>query len=190
MKNDLFEIVNKLALEEIDAYGGPSLSHYYLSLKKAEEIEKARGGDLELVKIGVALMDIKLGESMKLGVQGEHVQRSLEYAKKILQENDVDEKTKEILLNCVEAHHGKVPFMSLEAEICANADCYRFLHPQGIFTFIQTATKRGKNQNEAIDMVLAKMEEKHNILSLDYCKRELEPYYVTIKKLLEEARIK
>ncbi len=65
------------------------------------------------------------------------------------------------IINCVEAHHKGVKFNCVEAEICANADCYRFLHP--------------------------KMNEKHKILSLDICKKELEPYYQEFKKLFEKA---
>ncbi len=186
----LFEIVNKLALDEIEKYGGPTPVHYMQSLVEGERIAKLCGGGIELVKIGVCLMDIKLGECMHEGVPTEHVKRSTEYAKKILEENHVDEKTKEILLNCVEAHHKHVPYKSLEAEICANADCYRFIHPQGVFTFILTVAKRnGVDHNKAIDMVLAKLEEKHNILSLDCCKAELEPHYQSIKKFLKESRI-
>lgn len=145
--------------------------------------------NIELVKIGVMLMDIKGGEARSVGRLEEHVRMSAEYAEDILDKHKVDEKQKQLLLNCVLAHHGNVPYESLEAEICANADCYRFLHPKGVFTFIQTVTKRGKNQNEAIDMVLAKLEEKHNILSLDICKQELEPFYQQIKKLLLMAKI-
>ncbi len=188
MKN-LFKIVNKIALEEIEKTGGPSLSHYNLSIEKGIEIAKALKADVELVKCGIALMYIKLGEAMKLGKQSEHVKMSADFAKLILKENGVNEKDAELLLNCVEAHHGKVAYKSLEAEICANADCYRFIHPQGVFTFIQTVTKRGKAQNEAIEMVLAKLEEKHDILSLPICKQELEPIYQEIKKMLLAAKI-
>lgn len=109
MKN-LVEVVNKLALDEIEKFGGPNLNHYNLSLKKAVEIANALGANIEFVKIGCALMDIKLGECTKLGIQGEHVKKSYEYAKQILDENNVDSKTQDILLNCVEAHHGGVSF--------------------------------------------------------------------------------
>ncbi len=190
MKN-LFETINKLALAEIEKFGAPTISNYNLSMQKGEEIAKTLGGgvDLNLVKCGIALMDIKLGECMKNGIQKEHVKLSFEYAKQILDKNKVDKKTKELLLNCVEAHHGGVPYKSLEAEICANADCYRFIHPQGVFTKIQNATKAGFNQNEAINQTLLKLEEKHNIVSLPVVKNELEPLYNTIKNLLLMAKI-
>ena len=187
----LFDIINKLALEEIEKFGGPSLNHYNLSLIKAEQIANIidKKIDVNLVKCGIALMDIKLGECIKQGKQAEHVSESLKYAKQILLQNKVDSKTTQVLLNCVEAHHGKVPFLSIEAEIYANADCYRFIHPQGVFTFMQTVTNSGANHNDAINMVLAKLEEKHNIVSLPCVKAELEPLYNNIKQLLLMAKI-
>lgn len=188
MKN-LFEIINKLALDEINKFSGPSLEHYNLSLEKGIYLAKALKANIAITKCGIALMDIKLGEAISLDKQSEHVKMSADYAKVILTKNNVDSKNQELLLNCVEAHHGKVPYKSLEAEICANADCYRFIHPQGVYTFIQTVAKRGKPQNEAIDMVLSKLEEKHNILSLPICKEELEPLYQQIKTLLNMAKI-
>jgi len=39
-----------------------------------------------------------------------------------------------------------------------------------------------------LDQAEAKLEEKHGILSLDICKRELEPHYQTIKALIAAAR--
>lgn len=155
----LFENINEIALQEIEKFGGPSLSHYNLSMQKGEEIAKKLNANVEIVKIGIALMDIKLGEAIKNGKQEQHVKLSYDFAKNLLKKFKVDAKTTKILLNCVEAHHGKVKYQSLEAEICANADCYRFIHPQGVFTFIQTVTKRGLSHNASIQAVLAKLEE-------------------------------
>lgn len=189
MKN-LINEVNKLALAEINAYGFPTLSNYNLSLEAGVSIAKHLGANADLVKLGIMLMDIKLGEAIKLGKQPEHIKMSEVYAEQILNNFNVDSSTKELFLNCVIAHHGGVPYKSLEAEICVNADCYRFIHPQGVFTKIQNVSRQNKSHNESIDMVLAKLEEKHNILSLPICKEELEPLYVQIKNLLLMAKIK
>lgn len=189
MKN-LFEKVHNLALKEIEKYGNPVLEYYILSVQKGEEITKRLNANVELVKTAVALIDIKLGECHKLGIPKQHVQKSYEYAKQILKENKVDKTTTKFLLDCVLNHHTIGKRNSLEEEIVINADCYRFIHPLGVFAWIQEVTRRGKRHNEAIDLVLAKLEEKHNLLSLDCCKKELEPYYKKIKKLLEEAKVK
>ena len=184
---EIIERVNKLALEEIKKYGGPSLPHYNLSLSKVDDVVKRVGKDKvdsNIVKLGVMLMDIKLGEAIKKGKASEHIKMSVDYAKQILDCFKLDGKAKQIVLNCIEAHHGTVPFKSIEAEICANLDCYRFIYPQGVFTYIQTVTGWGKSQNEAIDMVLEKMEEKHDVLSLEVCKKELEHYTKRLKSFL------
>lgn len=188
---EIFEIANNLALEEIEKFGGPSLSHYNLALQKGEKLAATLGADVEVVKLGCALMDVKLGECIKNEIQPQHVQKSYEYANQILCENNVSQELKQKVLDCVKCHHGTPNgvFPSLEAEICANADCYRFIHPQGVMTFLQTVTKRGCAQNDAIDAVLAKLEEKHNIMSLPIVKKELEPLYEIIKKLLQMAKI-
>ena len=189
MNRDVFIKVNEIALDEIKKFGGPSLAHYNLSMLKGIEIAKKLNADIEIVKCGIALMDIKLGEAIANKKQAEHVRMSYDFAKKILDENGVSQKEQNVLLNCVEAHHGNVPFKSLEAEICANADCYRFIYPQGVFTFMQTVTRRGLSQNEAIAAVLFKLEEKKNILSLEICKNELLPMYDQIKALLVKSKI-
>lgn len=191
----LIEKINALALKEIEKYGGPSLPHYNLAILKGQELANKLGADAELVKAGVMLMDIKLGEAGKLGKPQEHISMGLEYTNEILKEAKISETKKEILRNCVLYHHGIETKKkggwhgSLEAEICANADCYRFISPQGVFTYIQTVTNWGKGQNDAIDMVLAKLEEKHNVLSLPICKKELEPLYQQIKTLLLRSKI-
>ena len=183
----LFEVVNKLAHDEIEKFGAPSLTNYGIAQKKGVELAKNLGADVELVKLGCALMDIKLGECFKEKCPPEHIKRGMVYSQKIFEENHVDAETKKILLNCVEAHHGGAKYETLEAEICANADCYRFIHPRGVIASVQNAMAIGQSYDGALSFVLAKMEEKHNILSLDICKKELEPYYQTMKKMLEEA---
>ncbi len=184
----LFEVVNRLALEEIEKFSAPSHVNYDIAQEKGVELAKALGANVDLVKLGCALMDIKLGECFKEKCPPEHIKRGMAYAKKILEENGVDEKTKELLLNCVEAHHGGAPYKSLEAEICANADCYRFIHPRGVIASVQNSMTLGQSFDGAVSFVLAKLEEKHNILSLEICKKELEPYYEPMKKMLEEAK--
>ena len=91
------------------------------------------------------------------------------------------------IINCVEAHHGTIPFDSIEAEICANADCYRFIHPKGFFLFLTILGKRGSFP-DALDMAEKKLDEKYNILSLDFCKNELEEVYRGLKSYISMAR--
>ncbi len=175
------------ARKEIDLTGLPTIRHYNLSMEAGVELAKKLGANVDIVRAGVALMDIKLGECAKNGKQPEHVKASEEYALKLLENFGVDDATKKILLNCVAAHHGKVPFESLEAEIVANADCYRFIHPRGVMSFHATAIKRGNDHDDALKLVKAKLEEKHSILSLDAAKADLEPFYQMFSQIIQEG---
>ncbi len=75
-------------------------------------------------------MDLKIGQCIKEGKVAEHVQRSSEAAQEFLQPFDIDKDTFDKVISCVESHHGVNNYFCKEAEICANADCYRFLHPR------------------------------------------------------------
>ena len=188
MKN-LFDEIDRFAREEIEKNGLPQIYNYEVANQKAEELAKKYGADAMLSKCGTALMDIKLGEAAKYGAQPKHVEMSAQYAEEILNKLNVDPQTTKLLLNCVLAHHGKIPYESKEAEICANADAYRFISERGIFTTYKFALDQGKTHNEAIDYVQFKLDEKFNILSLDVAKQELTGLYHTFSEILKKAHI-
>ncbi len=181
---ELADKIDAVAREEIATYGLPTLRHYELSLAKGIELAKKLNADVNLVQAGVALMDIKLGQAAKEGHQPEHVKYCVEYAEKLLKDLGVDEPYYSNLINCVAAHHGAIPFTSLESEIVANADCYRFIHPRGVMSFHATVVKRGNEHDAALKAVEAKLDEKYGILSLDVAKEELLGYYKMFKDIL------
>lgn len=185
---DLADKINELALNEIDTYGLPTKRHYELSMEKGIELAKKLNADVNLVQAGIALMDIKLGQAAKEGHQPEHVKYCVEYAEKILTELGIEEQYYSTLINSVAAHHGAIPFASIEAEIVANADCYRFIHPRGVMSFHATVVKRGKEHDDALKAVEAKLDEKYGILSLDIAKEDLLGYYKMFKDILNEAQ--
>lgn len=178
---------DKLARKEIERYSLPALIHYELSYKKALDIAKILKTNISSVQIGVALMDLKLGEAFKKGILAEHVTMSLEASKDFLQ-NKIDDKTLGVILNCIEAHHGKVPYKYIEAEICANADCYRFIHPTGVFFYLSNLGKRGLTPIQIFNQAETKLDEKWNIISLEYVKNDLESHYSNFKRLLSIAK--
>lgn len=184
LSKELADKIDAAAREEIATYGLPTLRHYELSLEKGIELAKKLNADVNLVQAGVALMDIKLGQAAKEGHQPEHVKYCVEYAEKLLTELGIDEPYYSNLINCVAAHHGAIPFTSLEAEIVANADCYRFIHPRGVMSFHATVVKRGNEHDAALKAVEAKLDEKYGILSLDVAKEELLEYYKMFKDIL------
>jgi hypothetical protein len=177
-------LADENARSEITKYGLPSLIHYTLSQQIGSELAEKISADVNIVKIGTSLMDYKLGEAFKAGKLKEHVKMSVDAAQKLL-EKIVDENVLARILHCIEAHHGTVPFQSIEAEICANADCYRFIHPVGSLTYLATLGKRQLSHAELLKQSRSKLEEKWSILSLDICKNDLNPYFKSLKKLLD-----
>jgi len=186
---EIIEKAKEWALKENKDYGTPLLEHLYLSNKKGQELAEKLNANKDIVLIGTWLMDIKLGECLKEGKPSEHITKSAEATKEFLKQFDINQKIKDAIVNCVEGHHGTVSFICKEAEICANADCYRFLHPRGLFAYFTLLGSRNGNLNKTIEFAENKVEEKHSILSLDICKEELEPYYKMFKTLIDKARI-
>ena len=142
--------------------------------------------NVDLVLIGILLMDIKLSEAIKMNKRPEHTKMSSDFAKEFLKDYDLTDEERKIIINSIEAHHGKVPFESIEAEVCANADCYRFIHPLGVFTTAEMLAKRDLPFQEQIKKLKEKLDEKYNILSLPKAKEELLEYYEIYSKHFDE----
>ena len=185
---ELIDKAKLFAMLEIEKNGAPALEHFELSNQKGKELAEKYNVDKDLVMLGTILMDLKLGECIKEGKVEEHIERSVEATDKFLTDLNVDEETKGKILNCVEAHHGTKEYICKEAEVCANADSYRFIHPNGVFTFFSVLGKRFDNLTPVLEQVEKKMDEKWNVLSLDFCKQELEPYYNEFKELIKKAK--
>jgi HD superfamily phosphodiesterase len=177
----------EFALSEIEKFGAPHLIHFEIAERKAIQLAEQLGADKEVVQTGVYLMDVKLGQAMQEGKLAQHVEMSSVASREFLTQFKLPATQVNQIINCVEAHHGAIPFASIEAEIVANADCYRFIHPKGFFLFLTVLGKRGSFA-EALDMAEAKLDEKHTILSLDFCKNELEEVYRGLKNYISMAR--
>lgn len=186
------EIIKKArewAVGEIEKYNSPALLLFEISETKALELAEKLNADKNIVHLGAILMDIGLGKAKEEGRVAEHTEVGLEMSEEFLKEFDLDETESNKILNCVAAHHGKVAFESLESEICANADCYRFVSPKGVFAFLHHMGRdEDRDFGEALNFAEEKMDEKWGILSLDICKEELEPHYRKFKELIDKAR--
>lgn len=161
---------------------------FKIANEQGQILAEKLGADKDVVTLGGLFMDLKLKQAMAENRIEEHTQMSLEAAKGFLNQFEIDENIKGKILSCVKEHHGVENFSCIEAEICCNADCYKFLHPKGLLLYIHILMERAEDFNEAIDGAEAKLEEKHSILSLDICKEELEPYYKMFKELFKKAR--
>lgn len=164
-----------------------SKEHIYIAFEKGKYLAKYYNADEDIILISLYLMDYKLKEARKLGKKQEHVNMAVEFTKKLLNDYNLTKEEKEKIINCIEAHHGKVPFKCIEAEICANADCYRFLSPTGVFAYICFLATKLNNLEEILSKVMEKMNEKYKILSLDKAKEDLEESYQIFTKLIKEG---
>lgn len=186
---EIITAARTLALQEIEKYGTPPPILFEISKKKALKLAEQLNADKIIVSVGILLMDLKLGQALKENRLSEHVAMSVAGAKEFLEQFSIDGEMKSKIINCVEAHHKDVPFNCIEAEICANADCYRFIHPRGFFAYLSLlAGERGLDFPEILNQAEKKLDEKHAILSLKTCEQELEGYYQTFKKFLADAR--
>ncbi|RJQ15585.1 hypothetical protein C4573_05490 [Candidatus Woesearchaeota archaeon] len=186
---DIVAKARNYAVSEIEQYGAPTLIAFEISEKKALELAKKLKADVTIVHLGIMLMDVKLGQAMKENKLREHVAMSSLAAKEFLKESKLDEATKKKIINCIEAHHKAVPFSCLESEICANADCYRFMTPKGFLSFLASLGKRDGTFEAKLKLAEEKLDEKYDILSLDICKKELEGHYQNLKRLIADAKV-
>ncbi len=186
---DIIKKAEKAALQEIEKTRVP-IDLFDIANKNGERLARLLKADENIVLLGTMLMDVKLGECMKEGKLSEHIVRSSTFAKNLLHNLGIDSTSTDKVINCIEGHHKTTPWICKEAEIVANADCYKFLHPAGIFAYIKFLDKRYLSLNQVLNQVESKMDEKWNILTLDICKQELSEYYHTFKKLIEKAREK
>ena len=177
------------ARSETAKHGLPTQIHFDLSLKKAEEISRSLGADLRLALVGVAMMDIKLGEAFQQKRLPEHVQMGVAAAKDFLAPYGIEQDELDKIVNCIEAHHGTVRHSCIESEIVTNADCYRFLHPVGVISYIGTLSRRNPDLVSVIEGADGKLDEKYALLSLDVCKAELAGFYNSFKEMFKAAKV-
>jgi HD superfamily phosphodiesterase len=177
-----------LAVREIDKFGSPPLEFLELSLAKARELADNLQADKNIVTLGALLMDCKLGECFHENKLSEHVSRGSLAAQEFLKPFGLPTDVVVKIISCVESHHGRDKYDCLEAEICANADCYRFLTPPGIFRYLVALGERSQDFQTCLSQLEYKMDEKHGALSLEICKKDLEGYYREFKDFIAKSR--
>ncbi|MBL7156228.1 MAG: hypothetical protein ISS87_01365 [Candidatus Pacebacteria bacterium] len=190
MNLDIVQEAKKFAQEEMEKFGMTEAPIFFeITEKKGLELAEKLNADKAIVLVGTYLKDVKIGEAFQERRLWEHIKMSVEATKEFLKKFDIDKSTEKKIINCVEAHHTQVPFICKEAEIVANADCYMFLAPKGFFVFLmKSPVIKDLKFSDALNFIEAKLDEKYKILSLDVCKKELEPYYHQFKKLFKSAR--
>jgi hypothetical protein len=134
-------------------------------------------------------MDLKLGEAFQQKRLAEHVDMSVAAAKEFLGKYDLTEDELARIINCIAAHHGAVPHTCPESEITTNADCYRFMHPVGVLSYIGTLSKRNPDLMAVVSGAASKLDEKEHLLTLPICRAELDSHYKAFKEVFAAAKV-
>ena len=174
---------------EIQKYNPDMKFLYELSLDMGIKLAETYKADVNIVKIAIAMMDSKLPEASYLKTPKKHIEMSSNVTKEILIDIDfLNEDIKENIIKCVEEHHGTKGFFSIESEVVSNADCYKFVHPKGFLYYSSMLGRRFHDFDKELEQLDFKLNEKHNTISLDIVKEELEPYYQFFQKAIDEAK--
>lgn len=184
-KKQLLDDILELAKQNVSI---PELLEFSIDIGK--RLSNFYNADSDLVLIGTCFEDIKLREALAMGRLKEHILMAVEFAKEFLKDYDLTEEEIKIIINCIEAHHGTISYKYIEAEVCANADCYNFIHPKGVFIYMSLLVRRGMTIEQLIQQLKNKLDEKYKILSLTYAKSELEEYYNMFSKLFDDKLYK
>src|SRR3989338_2399597 len=185
---EIIQKAEKFALEEIEKYGEPPKFLFVEAAKYAARLADEMDIDKGIVSVGVWLMDAKLPQALKEKKQTDHVKMSSEASKEFLSGFDLPKEKVEKIINCVEGHHKDVPWTCKEAEVVANADCYKFLVVKNWLSFLHSLGERKMPFQDALKYAEQKADEKWKILSLDICKKELEPQYKLIKEIVAAGK--
>ncbi len=183
---ELIKAAQEYAYNTSDTYGTPTRANIDISVEVGQRLADGLNGDKNVTALGNYLADCMLGYAIKEDIQNKHIELSRQKAEEIMGSfPEVTSEEKENILQCVLEHHGKDKFYSLESEIVCNADCYRFASVQGFLGSLRDFRGREMELKDLVKLLNDKADEKWNALSLDICKKELEPQYKAIKKLLE-----
>lgn len=183
----LLKKAEKLALSEMKKFEAPSKFNFDIANKNGQKLAEIYKADKNIILLGTMLMDLKVGQALAEKRISKHTEMGLNAVKIFFKKQKVNKNITDKVIHCIKAHHGKTKYKSKEAEIVANADCYRFLTPKGFFKMIVDLTDILPKDN-VLKFVEDKIEEKWQIISLPEVKKDLKPHYKTIKKLLQEAK--
>ncbi len=130
------EIIKVLGrLKYRTSYGQNALKHSLEVCHLAGLIAGELGANVKIAKIGGLLHD--LGKALDHEQEGTHVSIGVELAKKYKETPEV--------IHCIEAHHGDVPFNSLEAVIVQTADAISSSRPGARRELLDAYIKRLEN---------------------------------------------
>lgn len=186
--DDFLKEVSDFAYSEVARTSMPVKLHVDLSKDIGKNLAKRLGANIKIVEAGTLLMDCMIGQAMIENRLPDHITMSLEKANDFLDRSELNESEKENIRHCVLEHHGSSKYFSLESEICANADCYRFASINGFIYALRFL--RDMPIQDLITLAKNKANEKWKVISLPSVREELEPQYHAIMKILDGFEIK
>jgi len=175
----------ELLRKEIRRTGFPILENHQVGLLYGKKLARLYGVDENFIAACMNFMDLKIGEAFLKQRLKDHIQMSLEATMEVLKSLDLDKKLIKKIAECIISHHGAEKYPSIEAEICANADCFKFLHPKGFLTMFSGLRRKDVPFDEVIDLLQQKLEEKMRIISLPELRPEAKNYYQVLSKIFE-----
>ena len=184
----LLEISEELLKKEIEKTDIPPIENHKICLSYGKKLAQIYKVNEDFILACLNFMDVKMGEAFLSNRIKEHVQMSLKATLLALKPLNLDKKLIKKISNCILNHHGAKKYPSIEAEICANADCFKFLHPRGFIAFISSLGKREMSFEDLLKYGKQKLEEKIAIISLPEVKQEAKEYYQLLSKLLGKAQ--
>ncbi|MCJ7804205.1 hypothetical protein MUP35_00520 [Patescibacteria group bacterium] len=188
INKEILKVSEKLLKKEIEKTGLPAIEFHKVCLIYGRRLTKAYRVNEDFVLACLNFMDVKVGEAFANNRIQDHIQMSLEASLTALKPLSLDKKLIKKISGCILNHHGAKRYPSIEAEICANADCFKFLHPRAFIAFIASLGKRGRPFEDLLKYAKEKVEEKIAIISLPEVKQEAKEYYQLLSKLFEKTQ--
>jgi len=179
------QTIKDFVYSQIEQYKAPSLFHLDFANEKGQLLADNLKANKDIVLMGTMLMDCMLGEAMKNEKPLEHIEMSAKKTEELLLKiPELNKSERKNIVACVSQHHGAEKFYSLEAEICCNADCYRFASIKGALGGMITGRKM--EMSDLVALYSKKADEKWNTLTIEICKVELEPQYQILKQMFKQ----
>ncbi len=179
---NIIELSRELMHKQTLINKAPSWLLTELAINKGKELCKVFNVDERLVLTSLFLAHTVFSPVWNGEVQKKHPELSAEFVKRYLDDWFVNKEEQAIIINSIEAHHGKVPVNSQIAEIVKNAECFKFVTIEGSLIWLHELGLRQVPFDEAVDKVIKKMEQKKSLLTLDGCITEAE---INCKKIIE-----
>ena len=135
--------------------------------EKLNEISKRYNHNHNALWLGSYLADLFITEAKDTGDIRKHVPMALRYAKDLVKKHNISDQEADIILEIIETHHGGEQ-KHIESKLYKNADCFKFLHPKGVFHIFSVYYDNSENGFEkAVQYAMFKAEEKFALVDLD-----------------------